>query len=54
MPIAYSYTRFSSEKQAKGDSLRRQTALAETYIRDHPELNLQLSPMSTRRTNSIR
>ena len=46
MPIAYSYTRFSSEKQAKGDSLRRQTAMAENYIRAHPELDLELSPMS--------
>lgn len=46
MPIAYSYTRFSSEKQAKGDSIRRQTALATDYIRTHPELELELSPMS--------
>jgi len=42
MPIAYSYKRFSSEKQAKGDSLRRQTELAERYIAQHPELNLIL------------
>lgn len=46
MPIAYSYTRFSSEKQAKGDSLRRQIALADAYIKEHPELELELSPMS--------
>ncbi len=46
MPIAYSYTRFSSERQAKGDSLKRQTAMAERYIREHPELELTLSPMS--------
>jgi DNA invertase Pin-like site-specific DNA recombinase len=42
MPIAYSYRRFSSEKQAKGDSLRRQTELAERYIRDNPQLSLVL------------
>lgn len=46
MPIAYSYIRFSSEKQTKGDSLRRQTAMAERFIRTHPELELALSPMS--------
>jgi len=36
MTTAYSYKRFSSEKQAKGDSLRRQTELAENYIKDNP------------------
>lgn len=30
-PLAYSYTRFSSAEQAKGDSLRRQTAAAEAW-----------------------
>ena len=29
MPKAYSYKRFSSEKQARGDSLRRQRELAD-------------------------
>lgn len=42
MPIAYSYKRFSSEKQSKGDSLRRQTELAEKYIASNPHLNLIL------------
>lgn len=42
MPKAYSYKRFSSEQQAKGDSLRRQTELAERYVLDHPELTLEL------------
>ena len=42
MPIAYSYRRFSSEKQSKGDSLRRQTELAERYIEANPDLNLVL------------
>jgi DNA invertase Pin-like site-specific DNA recombinase len=32
---AYSYVRFSSPEQAKGDSLRRQTALAAEYARVH-------------------
>jgi DNA invertase Pin-like site-specific DNA recombinase len=42
MPIAYSYRRFSSEKQSTGDSLRRQTELADKYIERHPELGLEL------------
>lgn len=42
MPTAYSYKRFSSEKQAKGDSIRRQTELAAKYIADNPRLNLDL------------
>lgn len=42
MPIAYSYIRFSSEKQAKGDSIRRQKDLATQYIERHPELGLEL------------
>ncbi len=32
-PIAYSYIRFSSKKQADGDSLRRQTKAAKAYCR---------------------
>lgn len=42
MPIAYSYARFSSEKQAKGDSLRRQRDLAIQYVERNPELELEL------------
>lgn len=42
MPTAYSYKRFSSEKQAKGDSLRRQTEMAERYVHGNPQLNLLL------------
>ncbi|WP_431284201.1 recombinase family protein [Humitalea sp. 24SJ18S-53] len=34
-PKAYSYLRFSTPEQAKGDSLRRQTALAEQYAEKH-------------------
>ncbi len=34
-PKAYSYIRFSTPEQAKGDSLRRQTELAEKYCREH-------------------
>ncbi len=33
--LAYSYIRFSSLEQAKGDSLRRQTALSEEYAENH-------------------
>jgi DNA invertase Pin-like site-specific DNA recombinase len=32
-PVAYSYVRFSTPAQAEGDSLNRQTALAEAYCR---------------------
>src|SRR5262245_41808498 len=31
-PIAYSYLRFSSAKQADGDSVRRQTALRDAWV----------------------
>ncbi|ELY5145269.1 recombinase family protein [Vibrio vulnificus] len=34
-PIAYSYIRFSSLEQAKGDSFRRQTTLAKDYCDKH-------------------
>ena len=35
MPTAYSYVRFSTAEQAKGDSLRRQLKLSEDYARKH-------------------
>jgi DNA invertase Pin-like site-specific DNA recombinase len=35
MKVAYSYVRWSSEKQTAGDSLRRQTAAAEAYVQAH-------------------
>jgi DNA invertase Pin-like site-specific DNA recombinase len=34
LPIAYSYVRFSTSEQKKGDSLRRQTELSEKYAAD--------------------
>jgi DNA invertase Pin-like site-specific DNA recombinase len=45
-PRAYSYLRFSTPDQAKGDSLRRQTAMADEYAQRHgltldTELNLR-------------
>lgn len=45
-PRAYSYLRFSTPEQSKGDSLRRQTALAEDYAKRNgltldSELNLR-------------
>lgn len=40
MPKAYSYIRFSSAIQQKGDSLKRQIALREEYLSKHPELEL--------------
>jgi DNA invertase Pin-like site-specific DNA recombinase len=42
MPIAYSYMRFSSGKQAKGHSIERQRQMAEEYIKENPHLNLEL------------
>jgi len=35
MKKCYSYIRFSSDKQSKGDSLRRQTELRDQYIEEH-------------------
>lgn len=43
MPIAYSYMRFSSEKQAKGDSFRRQEELVKDYLEKHPDIELDTS-----------
>ncbi len=34
MPVAYSYVRFSREKQLQGDSLRRQVELSQSYARE--------------------
>ncbi|RQR34849.1 recombinase family protein [Burkholderia sp. Bp9142] len=34
-PVAYSYIRFSTKRQAAGDSLRRQTEKARAYARKH-------------------
>ena len=42
MPTAYSYVRFSTPQQAKGDSYRRQTKDAQDFIDNHPELDLVL------------
>lgn len=46
MPKAYSYIRFSSAKQMKGDSIERQTKLSENYASKHglvidTELNMR-------------
>jgi len=43
MTKAYSYIRFSSTKQQKGDSLKRQTDLRDQYLKQHPELVLDTS-----------
>jgi len=43
-PRAYSYLRFSTPEQLEGDSLRRQTTLAEDYAQRHGlELDMKLS-----------
>lgn len=42
MPTAYSYMRFSSEKQGLGDSIRRQKDLASKFIENNKHLGLVL------------
>lgn len=42
MPTAYSYIRFSSEKQKKGHSVKRQEEMALKYIERNPHLDLEL------------
>jgi DNA invertase Pin-like site-specific DNA recombinase len=38
--VAFSYLRFSSGKQEKGDSIRRQTELREGWLKRHPKVRL--------------
>jgi DNA invertase Pin-like site-specific DNA recombinase len=40
---AYSYLRFSTDAQAEGDSVRRQTALRDAWLKRHPEVRLDTS-----------
>ena len=40
MSIVYSYIRFSSKKQELGDSVRRQLAMGEGWLKQHPEHTL--------------
>ncbi|MBA6252860.1 recombinase family protein [Colwellia sp. MB3u-55] len=40
MATAYSYIRFSSDKQVKGDSLRRQEKLIADWVNNNPEIPL--------------
>lgn len=53
MPIAYSYIRFSSEKQSRGDSIRRQEELVEKFIEDNPNLDLELDKELTLRDEGL-
>ena len=57
-PRCYSYLRFSSAEQRKGDSLRRQTAAAEAYAKRHglaldSELNLRDLGVSAFRGDNV-
>ena len=36
LTTCYSYIRWSSQKQSKGDTLRRQTDLASQWVATHP------------------
>ncbi len=47
MPLAYSYLRFSSPEQAKGDSLRRQTAARDHWLSAHPDVKLDTALVMT-------
>jgi DNA invertase Pin-like site-specific DNA recombinase len=38
--IAYSYLRFSSQQQSDGDSIRRQTALRDAWLKRNPNIKL--------------
>ena len=53
MPIAYSYIRFSSEKQSKGDSIRRQEELVKKFIEENPDLGLELDSELTLRDEGL-
>src|SRR5262249_8716875 len=39
-PLAFSYLRFSSTSQAEGDSVRRQNALRDGWLKRHPHVRL--------------
>ncbi|WP_439629212.1 recombinase family protein [Gemmata sp.] len=41
--VAFSYTRFSSAAQADGDSIRRQNALRDDWLKRHPAVKLDTS-----------
>ena len=41
--VAYSYLRFSSPAQADGDSVRRQTALRDAWLKRNPSILLDNS-----------
>lgn len=41
--VAYSYLRFSSTSQADGDSVRRQNALRDDWLKRHPAIKLDTS-----------
>jgi DNA invertase Pin-like site-specific DNA recombinase len=43
MTIAYSYLRFSTPEQAKGDSIRRQTQARDAWLASHPDVKLDTS-----------
>jgi DNA invertase Pin-like site-specific DNA recombinase len=41
--VAYSYLRFSSAAQTDGDSIRRQTAMRDAWLKRHPDVHLDTS-----------
>lgn len=56
MPTAYSYVRFSTPEQIKGDSFRRQVELSQKYAEDHGltlDDSLQLADMGVSAFKSV-
>jgi DNA invertase Pin-like site-specific DNA recombinase len=47
MPTAYSYLRFSSPEQAKGDSITRQTEARDAWLAEHPDVTLDTALVMT-------
>jgi DNA invertase Pin-like site-specific DNA recombinase len=50
--VAFSYLRFSDPKQRKGDSIRRQTAARDAWLKAHPDVPLDTSLKLTDRGKS--
>jgi DNA invertase Pin-like site-specific DNA recombinase len=47
MPTAFSYLRFSSPEQARGDSIRRQNEAREKWLAQHPDVQLDRTLVMT-------
>jgi DNA invertase Pin-like site-specific DNA recombinase len=52
LPVAHSYRRYSDPKQRKGDSVRRQEALRDRWLKEHPDVPLDTTLKMTDRGRS--